>query len=330
MQSSRAGSTRTLYDAKWRVFERWCQGRPGPIVPYQASLSAILSFLQDHVDKGQAFSTIKGYLAAISACHIGIGGDTIGSHPMVRQFMKGVRRLRPVDRSKIPLWDVNTVLEALSRAPFEPLEAVDLKYLFFKTAIMLALTTTKRVSDLHALSVAVPECLSFAAGDRRVTIKPNPAFIPKNFLAGCKPVDLVAYHPPPFTSEEDKRLNLLCPVRALRMYVDRTAAIRSSSQLFVSWGPRTRGKPITKVRLSQWLVEAISLAYTSKGLQPPVGLRAHYTRSMSASWALCRGVSIQDVCAAASWASPSTCCSFYSLDVADSSLAHAVLGVASR
>ena len=329
MQNSRAGSTRSLYDAKWRVFERWCQGRPDRIVPYQASLPTVLSFLQEHLDNGQAFSTLRGYLAAISACHVGFGNDTVGAHPLVRRFMKGARRLRPVVRSAVPLWDLNVVLDALSLAPFEPLASVDLKFLSLKTTMLLALTTAKRVSDLHALSVA-PECLCFAEGDARVTIKPNPAFMPKNFLAGCNPVDLMAFHPPPFASREAQSLNLLCPVRALRLYVDRTAADRSSSQLFVSWDPRARGKSITKVRLSQWLVEAIQLAYTSKGMQPPIGLRAHSTRGMSASWALCRGVSIQDVCMAASWASPSTFSTFYSLDVATSSMAHAVLGVASR
>ena len=200
-------------------------------MPYQASLPAILSFLQEHVDKGQAFSTIKGYLAAISACHVGFGSDTVGLHPLVRQFMKGVRRLRPVERSKVPLWDLNVVLDALSQAPFEPLESVDLKYLSLKTAMLFSLTSAKRVSDLHALSVAAPECLCFAAGDTRVTIKPNPAFVPKNFLAACNPVDLVAFHPPPFASREERDLNLLCPVRALRLYVDRAAAVRSSSQL---------------------------------------------------------------------------------------------------
>ena len=52
------------------------------------------------------------------------------------------------------------------------------------------------------------------------------------------------------------------------------------------------GKPVSKIRLSQWVVEAIELAYSSRGLVPPVGMRAHSTRAMAASWALCRGVSI--------------------------------------
>ncbi|XP_061568996.1 NACHT, LRR and PYD domains-containing protein 14-like isoform X1 [Cololabis saira] len=40
---------------------------------------------------------------------------------------------------------------------------------------------------------------------------------------------------------------------------------------------------VTK-QLSHRLLEATASAYTSQGLQPPVGLRAHWTRSLAASW----------------------------------------------
>ncbi|KAL7851538.1 hypothetical protein AOLI_G00218940 [Acnodon oligacanthus] len=56
------------------------------------------------------------------------------------------------------------------------------------------------------------------------------------------------------------------------------------------------------------------------------GLRAHSTRGMATSWALFRGVSVQDLCTAASWASGNTFVRFYRLDVTGPPLAHAVLG----
>ena len=67
IQCARAQSTRSLYDNKWRVFERWCDQKQ--ITPYLCSVSEVLCFLQLMLDKGEAFSTIKVYLAAISACH---------------------------------------------------------------------------------------------------------------------------------------------------------------------------------------------------------------------------------------------------------------------
>ena len=330
IQGARAQSTRNKYAIAWRVFQRWCSSRPGDVVPHQARVSVILTFLQSFLDDGKSFAAVKLNLAAISACHVGFNGKTVWKHPLVRQFMKGASRLHQVSRTLVPPWDLTLVLDALTQAPFEPLEAVGLKHLTLKTALLVALTSAKRVSDLHALSIS-PECMQFNDDNSRVTIRPNPAFVPKNFLAPSAPVDLKAFHPPPFNSESEKRLNSLCPVRALRLYIDRTSpSRRGHSQLFVAWNPRTIGRPITKVRLSQWIVEAIRIAYTSKGVQPPEVLRAHSTRGVSTSWALLKGVSIQEVCTAASWSSTSTFARYYNLDMAAPPVAHAVLAAATR
>ena len=70
------------------------------------------------------------------------------------RFLLGVRRLRPVSRTLAPQWDLALVLRALSKAPFEPLDQVPLKVLSAKVALLLALTSAKRVSDLSALSVS--------------------------------------------------------------------------------------------------------------------------------------------------------------------------------
>ncbi|XP_067306913.1 uncharacterized protein [Pseudorasbora parva] len=313
IQNARAVSTRSLYGCKWQVFDEWCDGRG--LTSYQCSVADILCFLQDLMDKGRSFSTIKVYLAAISACHVGFEGSTVGQHSLIRRFMKGARRSLPVIRRTIPEWDLSMVLEALSQFPFEPLGNIPLKLLSFKTALLLALASAKRVSELHALSVH-PSCINFSLGGDKVFLKPNPAFMPKCFPAFTSEVlELSAFHPPPFSSAEDQRLNALCPVRALQTYVSRTSAFRKSDQLFVSWAPPRKGDPLSKQRLSHWLVDAIILAYESKGVQPPGNIRAHSTRGLAASWALFRGVSLQDICSAASWASPHTFVRYYRLDV---------------
>nr|XP_055035574.1 uncharacterized protein LOC129423361 [Misgurnus anguillicaudatus] len=325
IQNARASSTRSLYDCKWGVFERWCADKHE--IPFQCSVAVILSFLQNLIDQRKAFSTIKVFLAAISACHIGFDGKTVGQHPLVCRFMKGARRALPVSRPLSPSWDLELVLDSLSAAPFEPLDKADLKVLSFKTALLLALASAKRVSEIHALSVH-SACMQFMQGDVGVALKPNPAFMPK-VINAIAPLELRAFYPPPFASVEQQKLNSLCPVRALRMYVSRTEGFRQSDQLFVSWAKPRSGQPITKQRLSHWIVDAISLAYSSKGLTAPSGLRAHSTRGMSTSWALFKGVTIQDICDAASWSSPHTFARFYKLDVTAQTLAHAVLSVGS-
>ena len=297
------------------------------MVSFQASVAEVLEFLQSRIHLGRSFSTVKVYLAAISACHIGFDGKTMGQQPLVQRFMKGAMRTQKVSRTLLPSWDLALVLDALCSPPFEPLSSVELKFLCLKTVLLVALTTSKRVSDIQALSVS-PECMRFAADDRKVMLKPNAAFVPKNLQVVNTPVELVAFHPPPFASAEDERLNGLCPVRALRLYCQKTTAGRKTSQLFVSYGPGSKRNAVARSTISRWIVEAIRLAYSSKGVQVPEGLRAHSTRGVSASWALSRGASVQEICMAANWSSSSTFATFYSLDVAASAVAHAVLGVA--
>lgn len=150
------------------------------------------------MDKGRSFSTIKVHLAAISACHVGFEGSTVGQHPLIRRFMKGARRSLPVVRRTVPEWDLSMVLEALSQHPFEPLDSISLKLLSLKTALLLALASAKRVSELHALSVH-PSCSKFSLSGDKVFLKPNPAFMPKCFPAFTSEVlELSAFHPPPF------------------------------------------------------------------------------------------------------------------------------------
>ena len=100
IQSARALSTRALYTLKWRCFERWCAARQHD--PVNCALGVILEFLQQLFNDGKAASTLKVYMAAISACHAGINGSSPGSHPLASRFMAGVRRLRVPERHLIP------------------------------------------------------------------------------------------------------------------------------------------------------------------------------------------------------------------------------------
>src|SRR4029434_550715 len=68
-------------------------------------------------------------------------------------------------------------------------------------------------------------------------------------------IELAVFSPPPFASAEEERLNKLCPVRALHCYAERTRAFRQSDQLFVCFGARAKGRPLSKPSLSRWIVE---------------------------------------------------------------------------
>ena len=158
-------------------------------------------------------------------------------------------------------------------------------------------------------------------------MRPNAAYTPKVVATPFRNqvIELAVFSPPPFASAEEERLNKLCPVRALRCYVERTGAFRQSDQLFVCFGARANGRPLSKPSLSRWVVEAIVLSYKSLSLDPPEKLHAHSTRGVSSSWALLKGVSVEDICKAASWSSRHTFIRFYMLDVAEPSFLHGVL-----
>ncbi|KAI2658661.1 SET domain-containing protein 4 [Labeo rohita] len=110
-----------------------------------------------------------------------------------------------------------------------------------------------------------------------------------------RPVVLQAFCPPPFRDADQQKLNCMCPVRALDAYVHQAARWRKSDQLFVCYGPPKRGLPASKQTLSRWIVDAICSAYEASDLPPPLGVRAHSTRSMAASKAFLAGVPMQDI-----------------------------------
>lgn len=109
---------------------------------------------------------MKVYPAAISACHVGFGGMTPEAHPLVWRFMKGTQHLCSVIRQSVPSWYLS------GSSP-----TVDVRMLSFKTALLLALVTSKHVSNLCVLSV-YPTYTKFASGDTKVPLHPNTAFVP--------------------------------------------------------------------------------------------------------------------------------------------------------
>ncbi len=309
--SARAPATRKLYSSKWGVFESWCLTRA--IDPVNCPVGPVLEFLQERLTAGVAATTLRVYVAAIAARRE-LDEIPLGRHRLVSAFMRGARRLRPVRPTAVPSWDLSVVLEGLATAPFEPLESASDRILTLKVVLLLALTSLKRVGDLQAFSVS-ETCMDF--GLVKVTLRPRPGYIPKVLSTSFRSqvVTLHSFHPPPFASSEDERLHMLCPVRALKLYVDRSKVWRKSPQLLICFGAGRRGLATSKQRISHWVRDAISLAYEARELPSPLSLRAHSTRGVASSQALFRGVPLEDICVAAGWSSPHTFVRFYNLDV---------------
>ena len=308
--SARAPSTRRAYALKWNLFVEWCSSRRED--PRRCSIGVVLSFLQQGLERRLSPSTLKVHTAAISAYHDHIDGKSVGQHDLVVRFLRGARRLNPPRPPSIPSWDLALVLRALQIAPFEPLQSAGLKILSMKTLLLVALASIKRVGDLQAFSVN-ESCLEFGPGDSHVLLRPRPGYVPKVPTTPFRDQVVSLQALPP--EEADPALALLCPVCALRLYIDRTQSFRTSDQLFVCYGGQQKGKAVSKQRMAHWIVDAIALAYQAQGVPCPLRLHAHSTRGVASSWALARGASLTDICRAAGWATPNTFARFYSLRV---------------
>ncbi len=148
----RASAMRMSYAAKSQLFTSWCNSRQ--LNPVECSIGSVLEFLQERFASGLSASTLNVYMAAIAAHHSHVGDQSIGKKQLATRFLRGIRRLRPPVCPRMPTWDLAVVLEALSKAPFEPLEEVSLRFLTVKTVFLLAISSLKRVGDLQAFSVA--------------------------------------------------------------------------------------------------------------------------------------------------------------------------------
>ncbi|KAL0204602.1 hypothetical protein M9458_002620, partial [Cirrhinus mrigala] len=134
ISQARAPSTRCLYTLKWSVFSAWCSTRG----EYTTSCDiSVISFLQELLDKGRSPSTLKVYVAAITASHAPIAGQSVGRNNLVVRFLKGSRRLNPPHPLTVPTWDLSMVLRVLKGPPFEPLLGSDLRPLTLKAALLL-------------------------------------------------------------------------------------------------------------------------------------------------------------------------------------------------
>ena len=230
----------------------------------------------------------------------GPAGHHISQSSDLHRLLSSFDRDRPKSSRNLPKWNLS-VLNELTKAPFEPLKDTDLKHLTLKTAFLLALASGKRHSEIHAW---VANRVSNLGQWEKVTLFPSSDFIAKNKLAregspSVSPVTIRA-----LTTIVDRQFKgdrTLCPVRALRYYLDRTKDLRGSrSLLFISF-KKGHTSDIRPATFSSWLKQTILLCYKQADQQALVQVKAHDIRTFAASKAFYGGVSVDQIMQACHW-----------------------------
>ena len=308
-------SSRAVYSARWSLFRTWCEENQVDVS--SPSIPRIADFLLYLFEsKNLKPATITGYRTAI-ADGLGSDGQAVSSSRELNRLLASFYRDRPrVDRG-IPSWDLSLVLLALTKSPFEPLRQADLKYLTFKTVFLMALASGKRRGEMHAWTHS---SVFFNSDSSKVTVAPSPVFLAKNQLASdgpgsIKPVVIPALAPTLDTDLREDRS--LCPVRALRVYLDRTKDSRQGKNLLFVSIRKNFSKDISKNTISQWIKNTIKLCYTSADSETlqVTRVKAHDVRALSASLAFKGGIPLEEILTSCYWKSHGTFMNFYLKDV---------------
>jgi hypothetical protein len=231
---------------------------------------------------------------------------------LIRSFIQESLTIRRV----VMEWDLSVVLKRLSGAPFEPMETVDFRFVTYKALFLLALASIKRRSELHACTWKSAACTR-----NEFSVQTDPSFVFKTavhvqnrsamgkiVIEGLKSRTTV------------KRDMFLCPVRAMKWYMNRSASPpsrRFKGQVCLFCPVEKAKKDVTQQTISAWLRNTIVMCLKLEGIQvPQVRVTAHSVRRAGASLAFLGNTPISEILMAGTWKVESTFLHYYLADVA--------------
>jgi len=278
--SSWRKKTNDNYNLAWRKWEAWCSERNK--CPLSSDVSAVLGFLADQFEEGKQYRSLNCYRSALSSTHLPIEGFPVGQHPLVARLLKGVFNCRPPVPRYENTWDVKKVLSFLQSLGSN--DAMTLKALTKKLAMLLALVLAHRSSDLVRLFLTGKKCT------------PNGVTLPVRGLAKqTQPGRERSLQPVVVTS--------FLPVRCSEAYEEAIAGLRSSSQLFIS--VVCPHNAVISSTIPRWIKEVL----VESGIKEI--FKSHSTREASSSAAAMAGISVQEIMSRVGWSRKSTFCKHY-------------------
>ena len=222
-------STRKIYNSRLLHFTRWCDDHD--ISPTEAPVSSVADLFMYLFHSGLQIATIRNYRSALAAIHSGFNdGSTVSDNAAIHHLLRGMFVERPHIKRLLLSWDLGNVLRILAGPPFEPLSDASDLHLSVKLAFLLAVVTSRRGSELHALSTAKGHIRWEPHGVRLI---PAIEFLTKNQTPTFRPPDIFVPDIASFSGDDsDKKW---CPVRTLKRYLARTKRRRDpGSRLFIT------------------------------------------------------------------------------------------------
>ena len=161
-----------------------------------------------------------------------------------------------------------------------------MKHLTFKTVFLLALGSGKRRSEIHAW---LHKNIRHQSDWSQVSLYPSPSFLSKTQLAKEGPDSVAPVVIPALAPSLDRSLKgdgSLCPVRALRYYLDRTADLRQNKELVFVSLKKGFDKDISPATISSWIKQTVVLCYelSDQGALTLHQIKAHDVRAFAASF----------------------------------------------
>lgn len=293
-QTTILNSWRSGTQKQYRVFlNKWqSYANKRDADPLHPTLNQVLDFLQELYQQGLTYSGINTARSTLSAFITLEGNFSVGVHPMVQRFMKGVFQTRPALPRYQATWDTSVVLSYLKT--LHPVEELNLQQLTYKLVMLCALVTGQRSQSIHLMNLSTlqKKTDSYVFHIDQLVKQSGPS--------REQPALVI----PKFPSHSS-----LCVASTLDEYIKRTAPMRGDeNQLFISTiKPHNK---VSKATISRWIKTVMKAAGINTDIFKP-----HSTRAASTSKAQSCDVPINSILKAASWKRDSVFHRFYNRNI---------------
>ena len=279
-------STQKQYAGYLQKWQRFCSGRKVDI--FSPPVEEVLHFLTELFEANCGYSALNTARSALSTFIVLPGNISVGNHPLVTRFMKGVFQSRPTFPKYAEIWDVNVVLSYLKT--LSPVAKLSLKDLTYKVTMMLMLLSGQRIQTIQLLDLK-----DMTMSKSQFTFKVSSKV--KHTKPGRHLQDLKfkAYAP-------DRRL---CIYTYLQKYLAVTKPLRGDeTKLLISFHKPYQA--VSRDTIRRWIKQVLS----NSGIDTNV-FSAYSTRSASVSAANSKGVPLDKILLAGGWSHASTFSKYY-------------------